>query len=98
MGLVSYTPLSYQNTAHDHCCRPDGVEHDRGSLGRNRKRVSTEDRLIVFDRWRRSSKRIDRFKHALGCRDSAHFLLAAEVVPDLAIMRAGLLKEADRSR
>ena len=49
MGLVSYAPLSYQNTAHDHYCGPDAVKHDRGSPRRNRKRAS---RLLLEHRRR----------------------------------------------
>src|SRR2546428_4384260 len=60
--------------------------------------MSAEQARLVFRRRLGAGELVDRFQYAFGRRDTAHRLAAAELVPDLAVVRRRLLEETDRGR
>src|SRR5256885_4945838 len=60
--------------------------------------MSAEYLVVALDRRRDTGEVVDRLENAFGGREMAHRLPAAEVVLDLAVMRARLLEQTDRCR
>src|SRR2546425_6470469 len=82
---------------HDHR-GPDAVEHRRRTCWRNGEWMPAKNTLLVFGRRFDAGDLVDGFEHAFGGRDAAHRLATPELVPDLAVVRRGLLEEPDRRR
>src|SRR3989449_8352366 len=82
---------------HDHR-GPDAVEHRRRTCWRNGEWMPAKNTLLVFGRRFDAGDLVDGFEHAFGGRDAAHRLATPALVPDLAVVRRGLLEEPDRRR
>src|SRR5262245_639307 len=58
--------------------------------------MTAKDLVAGFDRRRRAGELEDGLEHAVRRRQAAHGALAAELVPDLAVVRRRLLEEPRR--